>query len=73
MDADGIAISGKGALPCKKNILHVAAPGNRATPETWAKIVRKCLDSAENHQLRSISFPAIGTGTPIYFNSCCEQ
>ena len=69
MDGDGVAISGKGDLPCKKNIIHMTAPGAGATPEKWTRIVRKCLATAEKAELRSISFPAIGTGKPtkIYF------
>ncbi|KAI8490328.1 positive regulation of interleukin-4-mediated signaling pathway, partial [Branchiostoma belcheri] len=54
----GIAVTGAGKLECKK-IIHAAAP-DKATD--WKKVIINCLQTADSLGLRSIAFPALGTG-----------
>ncbi|XP_045858274.1 protein mono-ADP-ribosyltransferase PARP14 isoform X1 [Meles meles] len=52
-------------LHCR-NVLHVVAPkwkdGCTSSHKVMRDIIRKCLEITENLFLRSIAFPAIGTG-----------
>ncbi|KAM5334735.1 protein mono-ADP-ribosyltransferase PARP14 [Glossophaga mutica] len=52
-------------LRCHR-VLHVVAPnwnnGNTSSRKIMEGIIRKCLETTENLSLKSIAFPAIGTG-----------
>ncbi|XP_054556489.1 protein mono-ADP-ribosyltransferase PARP14 isoform X2 [Talpa occidentalis] len=52
-------------LQCQ-HVLHVVAPGWKNNSTSAHKImedlIRKCLEITESHSLKSIAFPAIGTG-----------
>ncbi len=58
-----------GALPARY-VFHAVGPvyrdGNHREPELLASCYRKCLELAEEHGVRSISFPSISTGAYGY-------
>jgi O-acetyl-ADP-ribose deacetylase len=58
-----------GALPAQY-VFHAVGPiyrdGLHGEPENLANCYRKCMDLAERHGVRSISFPAISTGVYGY-------
>ncbi len=62
-------VTGAGALPAKY-VFHAVGPiyrdGLQGEPEQLRDCYRKCLDLAEQHGVRSISFPAISTGAYGY-------
>ncbi|XP_078579858.1 protein mono-ADP-ribosyltransferase PARP14-like [Branchiostoma floridae x Branchiostoma japonicum] len=58
---DGIAVTGSGQLKCQK-IIHAAAPAPGQSTG-WKKVIISCLQTADTLGLRSIAFPALGTGT----------
>jgi len=62
-------VTGAGALPAKY-LFHAVGPGyfdgKHGEPEQLASCYRKCLDLAEQHGVRSISFPAVSTGAYGY-------
>ena len=62
-------VTGAGALPAKY-VFHAVGPvyhdGSRGEPEQLANCYRKCLELAEQHGVRSISFPALSTGAYGY-------
>ncbi|XP_035673189.1 protein mono-ADP-ribosyltransferase PARP14-like [Branchiostoma floridae] len=58
---DGIAVTGSGQLKCGK-IIHAAAPAPGQSTG-WKKVITNCLQTADTLRLRSIAFPALGTGT----------
>ena len=43
-----------------KFIIHVNV--NCKTPEDWRTRIASVLDTAESRKLKSVSFPALGTG-----------
>ncbi|XP_053407780.1 protein mono-ADP-ribosyltransferase PARP14-like isoform X2 [Mercenaria mercenaria] len=45
-------------IPCK-HIVHVVAQDNN---KGWKSIIERCLHGAEKKKLKSITFPALGTG-----------
>jgi O-acetyl-ADP-ribose deacetylase (regulator of RNase III) len=57
--------TGAGSLPAQF-VFHAVGPiyrdGTHDEPEQLASCYRKCLDLAEQHGARTISFPAISTG-----------
>jgi O-acetyl-ADP-ribose deacetylase len=57
--------TGAGLLPAQF-VFHAVGPiyrdGSHGEPEHLANCYRKCLDLAEQHGARTISFPAISTG-----------
>jgi len=57
------AITGAGNLPAR-HVIHQAsmAPGGRTTEESLAKSTKAVLDRAEANKLKTIAFPATGTG-----------
>ncbi len=57
----GVAVTGKGSLPCKSCIIHMAVP-DTTEAKAWIDLVTGVLRVAEEKKLKSISFPAIGTG-----------
>jgi O-acetyl-ADP-ribose deacetylase (regulator of RNase III) len=58
-----------GALPAQ-HVFHAIGPiyrdGKHGEPEHLASCYRKCLELAEEHGVRTISFPAISTGVYGY-------
>ena len=62
-------VTGAGALPAQY-VFHAVGPvyrdGLHGEPEQLANCYRTCLDLAEQHGVRSISFPAISTGAYGY-------
>jgi len=62
-------VTGAGALPAKY-VFHAVGPiyrdGLHGEAEHLRSCYRKCLDLAEQHGVRSISFPAISTGAYGY-------
>ena len=68
MPDDGVAVTGKGKLKCQKCVIHLAAP--QGYPSAWSKIVRKCLQIADKLEIKSLSFPALGTGKYFIRNIC---
>ncbi len=58
-----------GSLPAQF-VFHAVGPiyrnGTQDEPEQLASCYRKCLDLAEQHGVRTISFPAISTGAYGY-------
>jgi O-acetyl-ADP-ribose deacetylase (regulator of RNase III) len=61
--------TGAGALPARY-VFHAVGPvyrdGRHGEPELLASCYRKCLELAEERDLRAISFPAISTGVYGY-------
>lgn len=45
-------------LPCQ-HIIHIVA---QDSPKGWNNIMELCLKGAEERKLKSITFPAFGTG-----------
>jgi O-acetyl-ADP-ribose deacetylase (regulator of RNase III) len=65
----GAVATGAGALPAQY-VFHAVGPvyhdGSHGEPEHLANCYRRCLELAEQHGVRSISFPAISTGVYGY-------
>ena len=65
----GAVATSAGSLPAQ-HIFHAVGPiyhdGRHGEPEQLANCYRNCLDLAERHGLRTISFPAISTGAYGY-------
>ena len=61
--------TGAGVLPAR-HVFHAVGPiyedGSKGEPEELASCYRKCLELAERHKARSVSFPAISTGVYGY-------
>ncbi|MGB6943439.1 MAG: macro domain-containing protein [Bryobacteraceae bacterium] len=62
-------VTGAGSLPAQY-IFHAVGPvyhdGRHGEPEQLANCYRACLDLAEKHGVRTVSFPAISTGAYGY-------
>ncbi len=62
-------ITDAGSLPAKK-VFHAVGPvyrgGDEGERELLASAYRTCLALAEEHRLRSVSFPSISTGVYCY-------
>ena len=62
-------LSNAGRLPAKY-VFHAVGPvyrdGRHGEPELLASCYRKCLEMAEERNIRTISFPAISTGVYGY-------
>ena len=62
-------VTGAGRLPAK-HVFHAVGPvyrdGRRGEPELLASCYRKCLELAEEREVKTISFPAISTGVYGY-------
>ncbi|MEE6489210.1 hypothetical protein FKM82_015517 [Ascaphus truei] len=58
LPGDGIILTGGGNLKCK-NIIHLVGPTNAADTVTS---VEKILQVCEDNDLKTVAFPAIGTG-----------
>jgi O-acetyl-ADP-ribose deacetylase (regulator of RNase III) len=65
----GAVVTGAGALPAQY-VFHAVGPiytdGSHGEPDHLANCYRRCLELAEKHGVRSISFPAISTGVYGY-------
>ncbi len=62
-------VTGAGKLPAKF-VFHAVGPvyrdGKHGEPELLASCYRKCLELAEEHGARTVSFPSISTGVYAY-------
>ena len=62
-------VTGAGNLPARY-VFHAVGPvyrdGRHGEPELLASCYRKCLELAEEREVRTISFPAISTGVYGY-------
>jgi O-acetyl-ADP-ribose deacetylase (regulator of RNase III) len=62
-------VTSAGALPAQ-HVFHAVGPiysgGSHGEPEMLASCYRTCLELADQHGVRSISFPAISTGVYGY-------
>lgn len=58
-----VALTGAGELPAR-HVIHAASMelGGQASQETLCAVTRAALELAKREGLRSIAFPAIGTG-----------
>ena len=68
------AITGAGALPARY-VIHAAAMslGGVADEQSVRSSVRRSLELASEHDLRSLAFPAIGTGVGGFsLHNCAE-
>ncbi len=81
-ECDGLApvavgeavLTGAGRLPAR-HVLHAASMelGGRTTEEALRASTRRCLELAREHELRSIAFPALGTGVGgLSLRRCAE-
>ena len=61
---NGIAVTGAGKLPCS-HVIHIEAP----METDWPCIITKVLVEAEKRHIKSVSFPALGTGEFV----CCSS
>jgi O-acetyl-ADP-ribose deacetylase (regulator of RNase III) len=65
----GAVMTGAGSLPAQY-VFHAVGPiyhdGRHGEPEQLANCYRNCLDLAERHGVRTMSFPAISTGAYGY-------
>lgn len=62
IEVGGAAITGGGNLPARF-VIHAAAMGDLpASADTIKKATRSALEVAEEHGIRSIAFPILGTG-----------
>ncbi len=81
-ECDGLApvavgeavLTGAGRLPAR-HVLHAASMelGGPTTEEALRASTRRCLELACEHELRSIAFPALGTGVGgLSLRRCAE-
>ena len=62
MASDGVVVTSGGRLPFK--IVHLQVPNEvNSSAKAWKEAMKRALGAAEQNQLRSLSIPAIGTGT----------
>jgi O-acetyl-ADP-ribose deacetylase (regulator of RNase III) len=68
-DTGSAVATGAGRLPAKY-VFHAVGPvyrdGRHGEPELLASCYRRCLEMAEERDVRTVSFPAIGTGAYGY-------
>jgi len=70
----GAALTGAGKLRAR-HVIHAAAmePGGRPTEESIRAATRSALDLARERGLRSIAFPALGTGVGGFPMQRCAE
>ena len=56
---NGTAVTGAGLLPCS-HIIHI--DGGRLKSHDWTAIIESALMEADSRQIKSVAFPALGTG-----------
>ena len=68
------AITGGGALPARF-VIHAATMdlGGETSEEALRGATRRCLEIALEHGLRSVAFPALGTGTGGFSMQRCAE
>jgi len=69
-----VAITGAGALPAR-HVIHAAGmlPGGRVEEPALRSCTRGALELAEGRGLRSLAFPAIGTGVGGFSVQRCAE
>lgn len=67
-------ITGAGQLP-SRYVIHAASmdPGSPTTEEALRAVTRRCLELSRERGLRSVAFPAIGTGVGGLSVQGCAQ
>jgi len=66
LEVGGAAITGGGKLAVRF-VIHAAAMGDiPVTPDSIRNATRSALELAEQHEVRSIAFPVLGTGVGGY-------
>lgn len=60
MQAEGCVVTRAGSLRCK-HVIHIDAQSSHS----WKSKIKKCLEAANNLELSSVTFPAVGTGNFI--------
>ncbi len=67
-------LTGAGELPAR-HVLHAASLelGGQTTEETLRASTRRCLELACERELRSVAFPAIGTGVGGFSVQRCAE
>jgi len=70
----GAALTGAGKLPAKF-VIHAAAmePGGQVSEESLRAATRASLELARREKLRSLAFPAIGTGVGGFSLQRCAE
>lgn len=58
MKREQVVVTSAPGMKCQY-IMHVVA---KETTQEWKDIIEKCLDTAEQNKMKSIAFPALGTG-----------
>lgn len=58
MKQNGVVRTGGCGLP-SEHIIHISSKHN---PHEWKKIIKKALAKAEKKQMKTMAFPALGTG-----------
>lgn len=68
------AVTGAGALPAR-HVIHAAAmrPGEKVSAESLRAATRASLELAREKGLRSIAFPALGTGVGGFSVQACAE
>jgi O-acetyl-ADP-ribose deacetylase len=70
----GAALTSAGALPARY-VIHAAAmePGGRVSEDSLRQATRASLEIARQKRLRSIAFPAVGTGVGGFSLQRCAE
>lgn len=66
MPQHGVAVIDAGRLPADHILLVNADLGRQR--DGWKKLVNNCLNLCDNRKIKSIAFPALGTGK---CTTCC--
>lgn len=60
--SNGIAVTTAGQLSPVKHIIHVSIEDDGGGSDAWQRVVKRALTEADKRGLKSIAFPALGTG-----------
>ena len=69
IEPDTVVVTGAGNLSCKY-IIHFDAQTARGK---WKDTIKRCLQMAAMMEMRTLSFPALGTGKAIYVSPLVEN
>ena len=64
---DGIAVTRAGGMVADW-VVHVCLPSNPSQAASWKKVMHKVLKKVDEMGLKTIAFPAMGTGETEPFN-----
>ncbi|XP_053407795.1 protein mono-ADP-ribosyltransferase PARP14-like [Mercenaria mercenaria] len=68
MRTDEIVVTSAPGMKCQR-IIHVVA---KETTREWKEMIEKCLFAAESNKMKSIAFPALGTGIQMNASDIAE-